>query len=175
MHRISLPGTDASLLVSPRWGELPPLLQVMILVLAFAVPIALVVLLYRYELRLIKPGAAIGLLALRLVVVVLILFLLGLQPVYARTHTEELPGRVLIADGGGLLQAIAARHKVELIGFTQEAWDANPDALADLFRPSEGDQARARAAFTDLRLPLSRALERSGSGEGKVLGVVLLS
>jgi hypothetical protein len=275
MHRISLPGTDASLLVSPRWAELPPLLQVAILVLAFVVPLALVMLLYRYELRLIKPGAAIGLLALRLVVVVLILFLLGLQPVYARTHTEELPGRVLIAvdrsdsigvtdpqrppveklrlalalkvggdvcpgsllqdwikqyddtgdvrkwvadneapddaarrrqleaerreqfaevcrrvdaltrsevarrvlaeDGAGLLSSIAAKHKVEVIGFTQEAWDANPDALADLFKPSEGDQARARAAFTDLRLPLSRALERSGSGEGRVLGVVLLS
>ena len=37
------------------------------------------------------------LLGLRVIVLVLILFLLGLQPVYARTHTEELPGRVLVA------------------------------------------------------------------------------
>jgi hypothetical protein len=275
MHRISLPGTDASLLLSPRWGDLPPLLQVLLLVLAFAVPLALVVWLYLYELHLIKRSIAVGLLVLRLVVLVLILFLLGLQPVYARVHTEELPGRVLIAvdrsdstgvtdpqrppveklrlalalkvagdvcpddrlqdwikqyddtgdirrwladneaaddaqkrrrleterreqfaevcrrvdaltrseiarrvlapDGGGLLQAIAARHKIEVIGFTQEAWDANPEALADLFKPAEGDQARTGSGFTDIRLPLVRALERSGAGEGKVLGVVLLT
>src|SRR4051794_9826291 len=97
MHRIPLPGTDAFLLLSPRWGELSPMAQVALLLLIVAVPVALVVLLYRYELRLIRRGAAIGLLGLRLLVLLLILFLLGLQPVYARTHTEELPGRVLVA------------------------------------------------------------------------------
>jgi hypothetical protein len=275
MHRITLPGTDASLLLSPRWGELSAFWQVALLVLLVAVPVALVVLLYRYELRLIKRGAAIGLLALRLVVLLLILFLLGLQPVYARTHTEELPGRVLIAvdrsdstdvtdpqrpaveklrlalalkmagdvcpdsllqdwikqyddtgdvrhwvadnesaddapkrrqreterrgmfaevcrrvdgltraeiarrvlaeDGAGLLSAVGAKHKVEVIGFTQEAWDVKPDALAELFQPAKGAARAAGSAFTDVRLPLARALERSGTGEGKVLGVVLLS
>ncbi len=276
MHRIPLPGTDASLLLAPRWGELSPLWQATLLALLVLVPLALVVLLYRYELRLIKRGAAVALLGLRLIVLLLILFLLGLQPVYARSHTEELPGRVLIAvdrsdsmdvtdpqrpaveklrlaralkvaadvcpddllqdwikqyddtgdirrwvadneladdapkrrqveaerrekfaevcrrvdaltrseiarrvlaaDGAALLPAIAARHKIEVIGFTQEVWDGNPDALADLFKPAEGDQARAPgSSFTDLRLPLTRALERSGAGEGKVLGVVLLS
>jgi hypothetical protein len=276
MHRITLPGTDASLLLSPRWGELSPFWQVTLLVLLVAVPVALVVLLYRYELRIIKRGVAVGLLALRLVVLLLILFLLGLQPVYARTHTEKLPGRVLIAvdrsdsadvtdpqrpaveklrlalalkvasdvcpdallqdwikqyddtgdvrrwvadnespddapkrrqleaerrekfaavcrrvdaltrseiarrvladDGAGLLAAIGAKHQVEVIGFTQEAWDLKPDGLADLFKPAQGDPARAAgSSFTDIRLPLARALERSGSGEGKVLGVVLLS
>jgi hypothetical protein len=271
MHRINLPGTDASLLLAPRWGELSPFLQVALLLLIVAVPVALVVLLYRYELRLIKRGVAIGLLALRLIVLLLILFLLGLQPVYARTHTEELPGRVLVAvdrsdsmdvtdpqrpaveklrlalalkvagdvcpdallqdwikqyddtgdvrrwvadneladdaqkrrqleaarrekfaevcrrvdaltraeiarrvlveDGAGLLPAIGSRHKVEVIGFTQEAWDVKPDALADLFKQAHA----AGSSFTDVRLPLARALERSGAGEGKVLGVVLLT
>jgi len=65
MHRIPLPGTDASLLFSPRWGELSPWLQVALLVLIVAVPIALVVMLYRYELRLVKPGAAVALPAAR--------------------------------------------------------------------------------------------------------------
>src|SRR5262249_44206996 len=89
---------------------------------------------------------------------------------------SEIARRVLTADGAGLLPAIGARHKVEVTGFTQEAWDVKADAVADLFKPAEGDQARTPgAAFTDLRLPLARALERSGAGEGKVLGVVLLS
>jgi len=276
MHRIPFPGTDASLLLSPRWGELSTFWQWTLLGLIVAVPLLLVVILYRYELRLIKPAAAVLLLGLRLVVLVLILFLLGLQPIYARTHTEELPGRVLVAvdrsdstgvtdpqrppveklrlalalkvagdvcpdsllqdwikqyddtgdirhwvaeneladdapkrrqveaerrekfaavcarvdgltraeiarrvlaeDGAGLLAAIGAKHKVEVIGFTQEAWDVKPDAVADLFKPAQGDQGRAPdSSFTDLRLPLARALERSGAGEGKVLGVVLLS
>jgi len=276
MHRITLPGTDSSLLLSPRWGELSTFWQVALLVLIIAVPIGLVILLYRYEMRLIKPGAAVGLLGLRLIVLTLILFLLGFQPVYARTHTEELPGRVLIAvdrsdsmevsdpqrpavdklrlalalkvagdlcpdnllqewikqydetgdirrwvadnespddaqkrrqleaerrekfaavcrrvddlsrseiarrvlteDGAGLLAAIGTKHKVEVIGFTQEAWDVKPEAVADLFKPAKGDAARApSSSFTDVRLPLARALERSGAGEGKVLGVVLLT
>jgi hypothetical protein len=276
MHRIALPGTDASLLLSPRWADLSTFWQATLLGLILGVPLILVVMLYRYELRLIKPGAAVFLLGLRLIVLLLILFLLGLQPIYARTHTEELPGRVLVAvdrsdsmdvtdpqrptveklrlalslkvagdvcpdamlqdwikqyddegevrrwvadneladdapkrkqlenerrekfaevgrrvdqltrseiarrvlmaDGAGLLPAISAKHKVEVIGFTQEVWDVKPDAVADLFKQAEGDQTRAPgSAFTDLRLPLTHALERSGAGEGKVLGVVLLS
>ncbi len=276
MHRIALPGTDASLLLSPRWADLSTGWQVALLALVVGLPLLLVVLLYRYELRLIKPGAAVLLLGLRVIVLLLILFLLGLQPVYARTHTEEYPGRVLVAvdrsdsmdvtdpqrpaveklrlalalkvggdvcpdallrdwikqyddegevrrwvaenespddatkrrqlenerrdkfaevcrrvdqltrseiarrvltnDGSGLLPAIGAKHKVEVIGFTQETWDVKPEAIADLFKPADGDEGRAPgAAFTDLRLPLARALERSGAGEGKVLGVVLLS
>ncbi|HEX5273350.1 MAG TPA: hypothetical protein VFW33_22795, partial [Gemmataceae bacterium] len=276
MHRIALPGTDASLILSPRWADLSPFWQVTLFALVLGVPLLLAVMLYRYELRLIKRGAAVLLLGLRLVVLLSILCLLGLQPVYARTHTEEFPGRVLVAvdrsdsmdvtdpqrpaveklrlalalkvaddvcpdtllrdwikqydddgevrcwvadsefpddavkrrqlenerrdkfaevcrrvdhltrseiarrvlmtDGAGLLPAIAAKHKVEVIGFTQEAWDVKPEAVADLLKPAEGDKERAPgAAFTDLRLPLARALERSGAGEGKVLGVVLLS
>jgi hypothetical protein len=276
MHRIALPGTDASLLLSPRWADLSTFGQVSLLALLLGVPLLLVVLLYRYELRLIKPGAAVLLLGLRVIVLLLILFLLGLQPVFARTHTQEFPGRVLVAvdrsdsmdvtdpqrpvadklrlalalkvagdvcpdallkdwikqydddgevrrwvadteladdalrrrqlendrreklaevcrrvdkltrseiarrvltaDGAGLLPAIGAKHKVEVIGFTQETWDVKPEAVADLFKPAEGDEARAPgAAFTDLRLPLTRALERSGNGEGKILGLVLLS
>src|SRR5207237_6320426 len=62
------------------------------------------------------------------------------------------------------------------IGFTQEVWDVKSDAVADLFKPGEDGAAHAPGStFTDLRQPLARALERSGAGEGKVLGVVLLT
>src|SRR5205807_1020321 len=80
---------------------------------------------------------------------------------------------------------IAAKHKVELMGFAQEAWDAKLEPLSELFEPpgaaqenaQEGKKPRERAsAFTDLSSPLVRALERSGSGaDGKVLGIVLLT
>jgi hypothetical protein len=269
MYRISLPFTDASVLLSPRWGEYSTPVQVALLALVCLVPAGLVLWLYRYELRLVKPLTALGLLLLRLVALALILFLVGFQPVFARSHVHELPGRVLIAvdrsgsmdvadpqrpaveklrlarglklatdacpdelldnwikqyeernavrqwvadsefpdsaakrrelqeerqakhaevirrvdaltrtetarrvlgdEGAGLLSAVTARHKAEVIGFAQEGWDVPPDGIADLFARSAG------SSFTDLRLPLARALERSGPDQGKVLGVVLLS
>src|SRR5262249_146322 len=88
---------------------------------------------------------------------------------------SEIARRVLAEDGAGLLPAIGAKHKVEVIGFTQEAWDVKPDGLADLFKPAKGDARAAGSSSTAVPLPLARALERSGAGEGKVLGVVLLS
>jgi hypothetical protein len=94
--------------------------------------------------------------------------------------------RVLGAEGVRLLPALTGKHEVELLGFHQEAWEQKPDELAELFRKQdekredaegkakERGQDRA-AAFTDLRLPLVRALERSGAGHGKVLGIILLT
>ncbi len=272
MHRVPLPFTDAYLLLSPRWADLPTPGRAALLLLLCLLPAALVVGLYRFELRLVNRGAAVGLLALRLVVLAVLLLLVGFQPIFARSHVEELPGRVLIAvdrsdsmdvadpqrpaadklrlalalklaadlapddlmrdwvkqlgegnavtrwlrddefrddaakrrqteeerrgrfaqvcrrvdaltrtetarrlladDGAGLLAALTAKHKAELLGFTQEAWDVRPDALADLFAPAGRPVG---SSFTDLRLPLGRALERSGPDGGKVLGVVLLT
>jgi hypothetical protein len=95
--------------------------------------------------------------------------------------------RILNAEGMRLLSALAAKHDVELLGFHQEAWELRRDQLAELFRkegkkretaggPSKSEETPAKAAaFTDLRLPLVRALERSGAGHGKVLGIVLLT
>jgi hypothetical protein len=96
----------------------------------------------------------------------------------------EVARALLAAGGGGFLPAVAARHKVELLGFHQDAWDVKPEQLDDLFRQGpvkreDGDGKAevpaAGAAFTDLRLPLLRALERSGPDRGRVLGVVLLT
>ncbi len=94
-----------------------------------------------------------------------------------RTQVAE---RILNADGVRLLSALAGKHEVELLGFNQEAWQLKPDQLAELFRKANttGETPvppTKAAAFTDLRLPLVRALERSGLGQSKVLGIVLLT
>ena len=80
--------------------------------------------------------------------------------------------RILSSEGVRLLPALTAKHDVELLGFHREAWELKPDQLEELFRPI-GDAKTS--SFTDLRLPLMRALERSGPGQGKVLGIVLLT
>jgi hypothetical protein len=226
MVRIPLPFKDSSLLLIPRWGELGLAMQIALLALMAVIPVLLVLWLYRSELRLVRPSAALGLLTLRLVVLVLLWCVLSLQPIVARTSTEELPGRVLVAvdrsnsmgvrdpqrsaleklrlaralklegpddaigqrvdqlsrgdiarkllgtEGGGFLEAVSRRHKIELIGFHQDAWDVKSDQVQDLF---ENREKSAGADFTDLRQPLLRALERSGPDQGRILGVVLLT
>ncbi|HTU20170.1 MAG TPA: hypothetical protein VMG10_19050 [Gemmataceae bacterium] len=93
-----------------------------------------------------------------------------------RTQAAE---RILSGEGVRLLSSLTAKHDVELLGFHREAWELKPEQLEELFRPSASersrDPARQDAAFTDLRLPLTHALERSGPGQGKVLGIVLLT
>jgi hypothetical protein len=98
MFRIALPfAPDSHLLLTPPWSNLHPALRGGLLVLLCAVPAALVLWLYRYELRLVSRKVASVLLALRLIVLALILFLVCLQPVYARDRTEGIAGRVLVA------------------------------------------------------------------------------
>jgi hypothetical protein len=97
MYRIPLPARDSALLLIPRWGDLPGPLQLALLVLLCLVPVALVVWLYRYELRLVARSTASLLLVLRLVALFLLLFLVLLQPVVGRTVTQDLPGHVLVA------------------------------------------------------------------------------
>src|SRR5712671_3938706 len=97
MFRISLLSNDSTLLLIPRWGELGTALQVTLLALMAVVPGLLVLWLYRYELRLVRRSAALIFLTLRLLVLVLLWCVVGLQPIVARFSTEELPGRVLVA------------------------------------------------------------------------------
>src|SRR5207244_1324223 len=52
MFRISLPFTDWTVLLSPRWSELDSAGQIALLTVLALVPIALVLWLYRYDLRL---------------------------------------------------------------------------------------------------------------------------
>src|SRR4051794_31644567 len=97
MYRIPLFDPDRVLLLTPRWGEMPEFFQALLLLLICAVPLGLVVWLYRYELKLVARRAALSLLALRVVVLVLLLTLVCLEPTYARTEREELHGQVLVA------------------------------------------------------------------------------
>jgi hypothetical protein len=277
MYVLRLPLFDADLLLSPPWPSWPPLLAWGLLGLLALAALALIAWLYRYELHLAPARAARSLLGLRLLVVALILLLVCLKPVYARTETFQLPGRVLVAvdrsdsmnvadpqrepaeklrlaralglarglcsneqltawikdyeqkreprwvtpaeardpvrrrqleterrrahdevcarvdtltrtaaarrilgeDGLNLLGKLLARHKVEVLGFHRETWDVKADRpaamLEGLFAPSQGEKTAGAGAFTDVRLPLVRALERTGPGQGKVLGIVLLT
>src|SRR5262245_4933267 len=96
MFTLHLRLLDADLLLSPPWSGLPPALPYPLLALVCLGPLALLAWLYAYELRLVSRLSASGLLGLRLVVLTLLLLLVCLQPVYARTRTEQLPGRVLV-------------------------------------------------------------------------------
>src|SRR5262249_14315654 len=96
MIRIPLPFTDTVLLLTHRWDELRGPLPA-ILVVALALAPLLVLWLYRYELRLVRRSAALTLLTLRLVLLLVLFFIVCFQPIVARSVTEELPGRVLIA------------------------------------------------------------------------------
>src|SRR5207249_3018740 len=97
MLRFGLPLTDTSLQLHPRFGSLPAAVQVLLLLLVCSAPLALMGWLYRYELRLVRPAVARVLLGLRLLVVLLVVFVLGFQPVAGHVVTETVPGRVLIA------------------------------------------------------------------------------
>src|SRR5262249_43545344 len=55
MFRLALPWPDTSLLLTPQWsGLVSPVLQALLLLLVVAVPLGLVLWLYRYELRLVS-------------------------------------------------------------------------------------------------------------------------
>ncbi len=97
MFSIPLPWPESSLLLHPQWAGLPPVVRGLLVCGVIAVPLVLLVWLYRYELRLVPPLTALVLLSLRLVVLVLVLFVVCLQPIFARDRLTELPGRILIA------------------------------------------------------------------------------
>src|SRR5262249_59764774 len=88
----------------------------------------------------------------------------------------QLAHRLLRPEGVDLLGAVAGRHKVELLGFAREAGPAEADRLDALFA-SAGDATKKpdNRQATDLRAPLSHALENSGMDQSKVLGVVILT
>src|SRR5688500_12084603 len=82
MFRVPLPADDTYLLLVPRFGG--PALALLLVV-----PLALVLWLYRYELKLIHRLPALVLLGLRCVVLVLLWLIAGLQPTVARYHEED--------------------------------------------------------------------------------------
>jgi hypothetical protein len=97
MFLLKLPFDLGDLLLTPPWPGLPPAARAALTAAVCLLPLALILWLYRSELRLVSRLTAGALLSLRLAVLVLILLLVCLQPVYARTRTHTLPGRVLVA------------------------------------------------------------------------------
>src|SRR6266852_2121864 len=83
-HAIPL-GFDRELMLTFRWTAL-----------ITPVAVLLILWLYHYELRIVRWFAALPLLVLRLSILFVVLSLVGLEPVFIHTITEELPGRVLI-------------------------------------------------------------------------------
>jgi hypothetical protein len=223
MFRIDLPFTEAHLLLTPRLGGFSRFTQVGLLLLILAVLLYLIFRLYRYELRLVPRRFALILLALRLALVMALFVVTSMKPALARTVSETVPSKVLIAldrsdsmtitdqqrsgaekvdlakglkldvskiddltrnqvvervlapDGANLLKAITDKHLVDVIQFTQATGDL-PREWAKL-KPvlDELNAKPVGTAFTDLKQPLVRAIERGGTGEGKLLGIVILT
>lgn len=180
MFRIPLSLENASLELTPRWSGLGSTWSMILLALLLLVPVLLVGLLARYELRLVRTSVAIPLLGLRLLVIVALWFVVAFEPTLLRWRTEEVPGEVLVAvdlsgsmdvvDPGqkdtrkelarkvlvdqGLLRRLGEKHQVKLFGFQRELWEGDAQKADDLFRA-------APQQATDLRLPLQRAAEHS--------------
>src|ERR1700680_1194563 len=95
--RIPLNANDAYLMLSPRWADLGLAWQIGLLALILIVPVALIVCLCRYELRLVPRPHALSLVGLRLVVLTLLWVVVALQPTVSRFDTEMVPSEVLVA------------------------------------------------------------------------------
>jgi hypothetical protein len=127
---LQLPFTDALLRLNPRWGSFDfgegwkgweVVAQVGCLALAFLVPLALIIWLYRYELRLVKRGAALTLFSLRTLVIAWLWFILCLQPVLTTETTRKIPTRVIVAlDISGSMNATdAQRRRIDKLRLAQ--------------------------------------------------------
>src|SRR5262245_54703204 len=97
MFRIDFPFTDAHLLLTPRLGGMSRFMQVGILSIILAVLLFLIFRLYRHELKLIPKRFAILLLCLRLALIGTLFIVTSMKPALARTVTETVPSKVLIA------------------------------------------------------------------------------
>ena len=97
MFRIPLPFKDSYLLLVPRFGALMPGWQGILLGSLLLVPVGLVIWLYRYELKLVRFATAAFLLLSRIVILLLLWFVVAMQPTVARYTEEDVPGRVLVA------------------------------------------------------------------------------
>lgn len=84
---------------------------------------------------------------------------------------SEVCRRLLADDGAGLLKGLGGKFQVDLLGFGREVWDVPAERGDDLFTKS----ASSQVDFTDLGMPLRRALELAGPGRGEVRGVLLLT
>ena len=195
MFKFRLGSDETFLILAPRWADLGAPWQIGLLALLLVVPVGLIVWLYRWELRLVERWQACGLLGLRLLILFVLWFAVGLQPRLADIHVAETPGRVRIAvdlsssmdvadsendgsrraivekilapHGANLLQRLADRHQVEIVGFHQDAIDMQPAQLLEQLA-----HARKDIVSTNLNLPLAKT---ATSRDNPLLGIVLFS
>jgi hypothetical protein len=97
MFRIALPSEDSFLLLAPRWSGWGEFGQTAALAGLLFVPLMLMVALYRYEMTLVARRSAATLLLLRVVGLLVLWGLAGLQPTVAQVEHEETRSRVLVA------------------------------------------------------------------------------
>lgn len=197
MFKLPLDADSTFLILAPRWADLGATWQAALLALVLLAPATLILWLYRYELRLISAGHALGLLSLRLLILLLLWIVIGLQPHLANERIEETPGRVRIAvdlsasmdvtdrlgtlsrkqivahilgaDGKNLLQRLADRHQVEIVEFHQHSGESS---AAQLLASLSDAKNRPENLATDLHQPL---LKITSSREQPLLGVLLFS
>jgi hypothetical protein len=145
MAHIRLFNTDTFIDLAPRWGESHNLLDWGPWLLVGLVPIGLVVWLYRYEIRLVGGIMARGLLALRLLVLALLLFLVFWQPRVGAQVKEKLPDRVLVViDRTGSMDVADPNRptveKLRLARALKLCPDIVPDKLLDLWIATSEDK-----------------------------------
>lgn len=79
---------------------------------------------------------------------------------------RQIVQHLLGASGRKLLDRLAAKHQMELVGFDDAWWTQTTLDVAGPGRPAHG---------TDLRQPLLRGVEANAKEAGPLLGVVILS
>lgn len=97
MLRIPLFTEDSFLLLAPRWSGWGDAGQTVALIALLLIPLLLIAGLYRYEMKLVARGAATLLVLLRILGLLLLWGLAGLQPTVAHVEHEDSPSRVLVA------------------------------------------------------------------------------
>ncbi len=197
MFKFPLDADSTFLILAPRWADLGTFWQAALLGFAFLIPLSLLLSLYRYELRLIPRWHAFGLLSLRLLVLFILWTVISLQPHLATERAEETPGRIRIAvdlsasmdvtdrqetrsrkkivadifsaDGVSLLQRLADRHQVEIVGFHQQAAEMSDSLLLEALTSADH---KPESMATDLHQPLLKA---SSGRDLPLLGILVFS
>src|SRR5262245_31515944 len=96
VYQLKFPFTESHLVLTPPLESLPGWLQLLFIACGLLLAGGLLIWLYSWEIRLVRPLTAFGLLLLRCAVLALLAFL-ALQPVVSRPASETLTGRVLVA------------------------------------------------------------------------------
>lgn len=160
MFTLPLPWPETSLLLALPWAGLPPFVRWPLVSALILLPVVLLVVLYRYELRLVSRLTAVTLFSLRFVVLLLVLTLVAFQPIYAHDHKYELPGRILVAVDRSLSMDINDPQRpvsekallARLLGLSAKDANAPQEDYTTLDSLTRADLARRLLAADGLNL-----------------------